>query len=240
MSGLILLAWATSLLGCLLLQPQQLPAGLLGPAVLLRTFLHTGLFIVGHDAMHGTLVPRHRPLNDLLGALVLGLYAALPFRSCRAQHRRHHRATASAHDPDVHPDPGAGVLAWYTRFMAGYLSLPQMACLLAGWALLGLGASRATPAAWANVLLFCTLPLVLSSAQLFLFGTYLPHRDGQRGGHCGDGSHQVRSLRLPPWLSLLACYHFGYHLEHHVAPQLAWYELPRFMAKGSRRPTTGH
>jgi len=38
---------------------------------------------------------------------------------------------------------------------------------------------------------------------------------------------------LPEWLSLLACYHFGYHLEHHQDPQLAWHELPRRRREGA-------
>jgi beta-carotene ketolase (CrtW type) len=27
-------------------------------------------------------------------------------------------------------------------------------------------------------------------------------------------------------LSLLACFHFGYHREHHDNPSLSWYQLP--------------
>jgi len=54
-------------------------------------------------------------------------------------------------------------------------------------------------------------------------GTYLPHR-GQRSPHPEARPH---SLNLPPWLSLLACYHFGYHREHHDRPDLAWFQLPR-------------
>ncbi|SBO44440.1 fatty acid desaturase [Cyanobium sp. NIES-981] len=222
----IILGWLVSLLAGLLQPLQQLSPALVVLSVLARTFLQTGLFIVGHDAIHGVLLPQHRRLNDRIGCFALGLYAALPYRQCRRNHRLHHLAPASPADPDVHPDPHAGVLTWYARFMAGYLSVRQMGALLSGWALLGLVASLVTPTAWLNVLVFCTLPLVLSSAQLFAFGTYLPHR----GGRGRDGAHQVHSLRLPPWLSLLACYHFGYHHEHHAAPSLAWHELPRLAA----------
>jgi len=50
----------------------------------------------------------------------------------------------------------------------------------------------------------------------------LPHRN-QR-----DPLNQCdpESLALPTWLSLLACFHFGYHREHHEHPDLPWYELP--------------
>jgi beta-carotene ketolase (CrtW type) len=76
------------------------------------------------------------------------------------------------------------------------------------------------------VLLFCTVPLLISSLQLFLFGTYLPHRD--RPGE--SNSHHARSLALPVWLSLLACFHFGYHWEHHEFPTMAWFQLPGMRA----------
>ena len=57
--------------------------------------------------------------------------------------------------------------------------------------------------------------------QLFVVGTVLPHR---RAEACGN-RHRAESLALPPWLSLLACYHFGYHWEHHEYPQVPWFGL---------------
>jgi beta-carotene ketolase (CrtW type) len=106
--------------------------------------------------------------------------------------------------------------------MNRYLSCRQFAALLGGWGVVALGASCTLATPIANVLLFCTLPLLLSSLQLFFVGTYLPHR------HQAPASnpHQAISLDWPEWLSLLACYHFGYHLEHHEAPQLCWFQLP--------------
>ena len=105
---------------------------------------------------------------------------------------------------------------WYCQFLMRYLSIGQMAGLLSIWSGLALAY-----AAVVKVLLFCTLPLLLSSLQLFIFGTYLPHRR-QR-----DARNRVPdSLDLPIWLSLLVCFHFGYHREHHENPGLAWHELP--------------
>jgi beta-carotene ketolase (CrtW type) len=226
LATLLVLGWLASLgLGLAWVMHPLPQAGsgfvLIGLAlVLLRSFLQTGLFIVGHDAMHRLLVPGAVGLNDRLGAMVLGLYAALPYGSCRRQHLLHHRHPGEVADPDFHR-PGAGsALAWYGQFMGRYLTGRQMACLLTGWGLLAWCTS--IPA----VLLVCTLPLLLSSLQLFLVGTYLPHRR-PAGQPCGE--HQapaVRSLDLPEWLSLLACFHFGYHREHHLAPQLAWHQLP--------------
>jgi beta-carotene ketolase (CrtW type) len=79
---------------------------------------------------------------------------------------------------------------------------------------------------------------LLSSLQLFLVGTFLPHR-GQdhnpgenQGDDLGEDRHRSISLALPEGLSLLACYHFGYHREHHRAPQLAWHQLPQEYRRG--------
>jgi beta-carotene ketolase (CrtW type) len=58
--------------------------------------------------------------------------------------------------------------------------------------------------------------------QLFVFGTYLPHRIQQQA----DDPQAPASIDHPVWLSLLTCFHFGYHREHHESPQLAWFELP--------------
>jgi beta-carotene ketolase (CrtW type) len=194
--------------------------------VLLRAQLQTGLFIVAHDAMHGLLVPGRTRWNNTMGALALLLYAGLPFSACLRQHQRHHRAPGSAQDPDFPNDLQAGALAWYRQFLARYLSQTQMLLLLASWALvLAITSAVAeVPLAIAfwRVLLFVTLPLLLSSLQLFVFGTFLPHRCQRRPE---QRAHPI-SLNLPPWLSLLACFHFGYHREHHDNPGLSWFELP--------------
>jgi hypothetical protein len=34
--------------------------------------------------------------------------------------------------------------------------------------------------------------------------------------------HNARSSSMPIWLSLLTCYHFGYHWEHHEYPYVPW------------------
>ena len=216
-------AWAASLAVLLPLDGPSLPPALLVLAVLSRAFLQTGLFIVAHDAMHGSLLPGSPGWNDRLGRLALGLYACLPWESCRRNHQRHHQAPASPLDPDHHDGQNRNLLAWYLRFMAKYLSPGQMAALLSGWLVCALLLNGLTPHPMANLLLFWILPLLLSSIQLFLFGTYLPHREGTV---TAVDRHHARSLPLPAALSLLACYHFGYHWEHHEDPQLPWFQLP--------------
>lgn len=222
LSAALVVAWLATLLLSLGLDCARLPWWLLMAVVLVRTELQTGLFIVGHDAMHGVLWPDQRRLNDALGALVLMLYAALPYRRCSINHHRHHRAPASPRDPDCPQGSDSGALGWYYQFMGRYLGPMQMALLLTGWAALACIFAGVTPTAILNLLLFGTLPLLLSSLQLFVFGTYLPHRN-QGQFH---GRQHPQSLDLPPWLSLLACFHFGYHREHHDHPELPWFALP--------------
>ncbi|WP_083891344.1 fatty acid desaturase [Cyanobium gracile] len=216
-------AWLATLVLALLAGPEGWTPLTLGLAIALRTFLQTGLFILGHDAMHRTLVPGSARLNDGLGRLALLLYAGLPYGRCRRHHLRHHRVPGSGRDPDFRRASGDGALRWYARFMGNYLSLGQLVLLLATWLAVAGGLMLLEPGRALAVPTFWVLPLVLSSFQLFLFGTYLPHR-GE--GSTPDGRHAIRTLGYPHLLSLLACYHFGYHREHHAHPTVPWFRLP--------------
>ncbi len=210
----------------------QLPLALVGGAVVLRTMLQTGLFIVAHDAMHSTLWPDRPEANRRIGQLALLLYAALPYERCRRNHVLHHRHAGTHRDPDHHPDGQPSVWRWYGGFMAAYLSPGQLTGLVLSWLVLAALGFRVSASPLLNVLLYGALPTLLSSLQLFVVGTYLPHRGAVP--HRGAGEipgHQPRSLAWPCWLSLLSCYHFGYHWEHHAYPHLAWHELP-----AARRP----
>ena len=111
-------------------------------AVMLRGFLHTGLFIVAHDAMHGVLRPACPEANARWGRLALTLYAGLAYNSCRAKHELHHRFSGGFGDPDVHGAERPGLVAalrWFLHFLGGYLSWEQMARLLGGCGALGVG-----------------------------------------------------------------------------------------------------
>lgn len=232
LNGALILGWGLSLALSLANNTAQEPMWLLVVLILVRTQLQTGLFIVAHDAMHQLLCPRHGRWNDALGACALMLYAGLPYRACCRQHHRHHHHPATDHDPDFPRHQRSNALDWYGQFLGRYLNPRQMTALLAAWSLLVLmtmaGARVPVQLAIVRVLLFATLPLLLSSIQLFVFGTYLPHR-GQRLPQ--RQAHPI-SLNLPPWLSLLACFHFGYHREHHDNPGLSWYKLPAARARG--------
>jgi beta-carotene/zeaxanthin 4-ketolase len=229
---LIVVGWLVSLVALLRGNLTAMPSSWIGvltlcSQILMRTFLQTGLFIVTHDAMHGSLLPAVPRWNHRLGRLALSLYACLPYSSCHKKHLQHHCYPGTSRDPDFHDGVNVHAAVWYLRFMRSYLSMPQICGLAAAWigtaALIAASSPSTPPTLALNIALFWMLPLVLSSVQLFLFGTYLPHRLGQAGE---DGVHHVESLPLPAFLSLVSCYHFGFHLEHHQHPEAAWYELP--------------
>jgi beta-carotene/zeaxanthin 4-ketolase len=187
--------------------------------VLIRTFFHTGLFILAHDAMHGSLIPQSASINQRLGRLALGLYAVLPYERVQANHHKHHQSPGQTGDPDFHNGIQHHPLFWYFQFLGTYVSIKQMAVLIT---VVGLGLAAAIfllNVSVTNCILVWMVPLILSSMQLFCFGTYFPHRNESTG---------PQSTYYPKLLSLLICYHFSYHQEHHLYPDVAWHSLPNY------------
>lgn len=186
-----------------------------------QTFLYTGLFITAHDAMHGTISPRFKGINNFLGALAVGLYALFSIGRLKRAHHDHHDHPATADDPDFHDGDHDHPLAWYLRFMIHYVSFWQILGMAAVFNLL----LYAVGLDLANLLLFWIAPALLSTVQLFYFGTYLPHRRPPQGY---ANAHRASSNDFSPLISFLTCYHFGYHWEHHERPDLPWWALPRY------------
>jgi beta-carotene/zeaxanthin 4-ketolase len=185
--------------------------------VLIRTFFHTGLFILAHDAMHGSLIPSSASINQGLGRLCLGLYAVLPYDRVQTNHHKHHHSPGQPGDPDFHNGIHQHPLFWYFQFLGAYVSITQMTVFIT---VIGCGLAIAIfllHVSVANCILVWMVPLILSSLQLFCFGTYFPHRNESTG---------PQSTYYPNLLSLLICYHFSYHQEHHLYPDVAWYRLP--------------
>ncbi|MGF1507900.1 MAG: fatty acid desaturase [Myxococcota bacterium] len=219
MALLIIGGWSLSLVVLL-----QVP--LVGPwvfvgvpvAVAWMSWLFTGLFITGHDAMHGAITRTHPRLNHALGAVAVAAYAMFDYRLLRRAHFDHHARPARPGDPDWHDGRRPGLLAWFRAFVMRYLRMGQVVRLLVLFWAVQLVVD--TP----NFLLFWALPSVLSVLQLFYFGTYLPHRE-PAGGH--TNRHHAYSTPFGPVTSLVTCFHFGsFHREHHEHPSAPWWRLP--------------
>ncbi len=216
----IIAAWATlHVLGVFFVPLEAGLIWLIVPMVLVQCWLYVGLFIVAHDCMHGSLVPFRPAVNRFVGQLCLTLYAGFDFDKLNRKHHRHHRHSGTADDPDFDETPPHGFWAWYYRFFTEYFGWREYlfisAVVVVYIAVLG--------APLGNVLVFWALPALVSSLQLFTFGTYLPHRP--EADPFAD-RHNARTNRYPWWLSLVTCFHFGYHHEHHLQPGVPWWRLP--------------
>lgn len=218
---IIILTWAISL-GLLLTAVNVPQTSLLRNtiAVLWQTFLYTGLFITAHDAMHGVVLPKQTKINAAIGSFALLAYGLFSYKQLLAAHLDHHHYPASDLDPDFHNGKSMGAIAWYFCFMQRYWNW---------WRFLGL--VMIFPIMHSlfhiceiNLILFWIVPSLMSSVQLFYFGTFLPHRKPDAGY---ADSFRTQSTYFPLVWSFLTCYHFGYHHEHHQYPNLAWWQLPK-------------
>lgn len=185
-----------------------------------QTWLSAGLFIIMHDCIHGSFAPGRTRLNRVVGRLCAGLYACFGYDALEANHHRHHRRPGTADDPDFDARNPRAFARWYLHFFAGYYTHAQILRITTvALIYLALGAGLA------NIILFWAVPALLSSVQLFLFGTWLPHRHADAPF---TDRHNARSTSVG-WLgSLVSCFHFGgFHHEHHLHPALPWWALPQ-------------
>ena len=186
------------------------------------TWLSVGLFIVAHDAMHGAIVPGRPRINAAFGALALMLFAGFSWRKLIVKHMAHHRHAGTDDDPDFSQ---GGPVEWYIAFVRTYFGWREFWVLGSSVILyaLILGPRWRYVAFWA-------VPSILASMQLFIFGTWLPHRPGHDDF---PDRHNARSSQLSDPLSLLTCFHFGgYHHEHHLHPSVPWWRLPTTRQRG--------
>ncbi|WP_069660769.1 fatty acid desaturase [Arcticibacter eurypsychrophilus] len=177
--------------------------------VLVQMHLYTGLFITAHDAMHGT-VSSSSKFNTIIGQICTALYAAFSFKKLLKKHHEHHRYVHSDQDPDYHDGT---YLSWYFSFMKQYMSVMQIVFMAIAFNVLNVWVPES------NLLLFWVAPALLSTLQLFTFGTWIPHH----GDH--DNKHHSSTLEKNHLVGFLSCYFFGYHYEHHEWPAIPWWKL---------------
>jgi beta-carotene ketolase (CrtW type) len=220
MAGVIIGAWLISLIFLLTVEINEIPVPVILLGIIWQTFLYTGLFITAHDAMHGTVFPKNRKANDLIGSLAVKLFALFSYQRMLKKHWEHHRHPASSKDPDFHDGIHPGFIRWYSHFMMSYVTW---------WQILGMAITfnlfiYLCKIETINLVIFWIIPPLLSTFQLFYFGTYLPHREP---GEPFRDDHRARSNDYRVLWSFLSCYHFGYHWEHHEYPHIAWWRLPK-------------
>jgi len=177
--------------------------------LLIQMHLYTGLFITAHDAMHGT-VSANRRLNNAIGQVCTALYACFPYKVLNTKHHEHHRYVHTEKDPDYSE---GNFFVWYLSFIKQYLSWWQVVLMAIIFNILKIWIPES------NLFFFWVLPSLLSTLQLFYFGTWLPHH----GEH--NNKHQSGSQRKNHVLAFLTCYFFGYHYEHHDSPGTPWWRL---------------
>ncbi|WP_154856780.1 fatty acid desaturase [Cyclobacterium xiamenense] len=215
-AGSIILLWATSLV-FLLGYSIDFSDPLVYLAILVQTHLYTGLFITAHDAMHG-VVSTNRKLNHAVGWLAALLFSYNFYWRLFPNHHKHHRFVATDKDPDYHASNR--FIPWYFSFLFSYVNIWQFLLMAGTFNLLKIWIPTE------NLVLFWMLPAVLSTLQLFYFGTYLPHRGEQ------ENAHHSGTLAPNHIWAFVSCYFFGYHYEHHDSPNTPWWRLWR--AKNSR------
>jgi len=191
----------------------------------LACWLFVGLFIVAHDAMHGSLAPGNPKLNAWIGGAIMLAYAGFSFKAMRSAHFEHHRHAGTAADPDFAAAHPSNPVRWYLAFLKRYFGWRSVVFVGAAVAALHFLAGVSV----ANIVVFYGLPAIASSVQLFYFGTFRPHRHAERDF---ADRHRARSDNFGTLASLASCYHFGYHLEHHRRPDIPWWGLPRARREG--------
>lgn len=215
----IILSWISCLIFLFTVDLSK-HIGLILPGFLAQTFLYTGIFITAHDAIHNSILPGRPKFNQAIGAFCLFVYALFPYNKVREKHFSHHRYSGSEKDPDYHDGIHKGFWSWYYRFFSTYITFLQ----ILGMAIIFQVLLHLVSVPLANLLLFWVAPSLVSTAQLFYFGTYLPHREPE-GGY--DNPHHAQSNDYSVLLSFFTCYHFGYHWEHHEYPGTPWWDLPK-------------
>lgn len=223
---IVLLCWAAHLFYSLLLVPVEFSSGWMYVHVLLQAYLYTGLFITGHDAMHG-LVSKRLPVNTIVGWISSLLFAGLSYQKLRTNHYQHHLYPASEKDPDFYAR-SQNFLAWWFVFLKRYATIWQFLFMAITFNVLKIWFDTA------SLIVFWIVPAVLATFQLFFVGTYLPHRKPHQENM---EPHRARSQSGPHWWAMLSCYFFGYHWEHHEMPRVPWWQLYR--EKDKRKQEVG-
>jgi len=185
-----------------------------------QVWLSVGVFIVCHDAMHGSLAPGLPRLNSAIAAPLLMLYAGFGWKRMRDAHFTHHKLSGRKGDPDFAEETPSDFFAWYWTFFKRYFGIRSLVFVHAVVGLYWF----VFEIPFIQIFVLYGAPALLSSLQLFYFGTFRPHHQSDKKPFADR--HNARSNAFHPLASLFTCFHFGYHLEHHRQPDVPWWALP--------------
>lgn len=212
----VILLWLGHLLYLLFVPDVNFNSPMLYLHIIIQTFLYTGLFITAHDSMHGS-VARNRKINNLYGHISTTLFAFLSFRRLSVKHFQHHRHPATDDDPDFSPHSN-NFFVWWFIFFKNYITWQQILLMAIFFNILLIWFTEL------QLITFWIIPAILSTFQLFFFGTYIPHR---KPFTKNMEPHFSRSLPKNHLWAMISCYFFGYHWEHHEKPTIPWWKLYR-------------
>ncbi len=210
----VLVIWLSHLVYSLLYVQVNFANPMFYVHLLIQTYFYTGLFITAHDAMHLN-ISRRKIVNKVIGSIATFFYAGMSYSRLVKNHFKHHKYPGSNNDPDFYVK-SQNFFVWWFSFMIRYTTLTQLIIMAALFNIIKIWAAEI------NVWFFWVVPAILSSIQLFLFGTYLPHRKP----HVDNMEpHKARTQKKNHLWAMLSCYFFGYHFEHHEKPNTPWWKL---------------
>lgn len=221
---LIMVSWLSHLIYILLFQEISVSNIMCWVHLIIQTWLFTGLFITAHDSMHGT-ISRNKGVNYFLGFLATLMYAGMWYPALLKKHKLHHIYSATSGDPDYYTGT-QNFFAWWFAFMKQYLTIWQLLIMAA---LFNIGLLFFTEL---QLIVLWVLPAILSTFQLFYFGTYIPHRLPHNADMLPHNSRTQKRNHL--W-AMISCYFFGYHFEHHASPATPWWKLYRIKDAGLKK-----
>lgn len=182
--------------------------------ILFQGYLYTGLFITGHDAMHGT-ISKNKIINNIFGWMSSLLFAGLSYNKLIKNHFKHHKTPGTEKDPDFNIK-SQNFIIWWIIFLLRYSTVLQILIMAIVFNVLKIWFSEI------SIIFFWIIPAFLGSLQLFYFGTYLPHKYPHTENM---QPHKARTQKRNHLWAMISCYFFGYHHEHHDSPSTPWWKL---------------
>ena len=205
---------------------------------------------IGHDAVHGSLLPKHKKLGLFITLMTSSVILGFMNMGFAARHLDHHRYTNRATDPDTaHYTKYQGVLGKLllarahknlTYIYAAYLAFrgdPHH--MPPGYTLREIRWLVVANAVFVIFWIATYAIIAVHSIPLFMFFVLLPTVSliaatgaltyQQHGGTGGaDPSDPWRTTRsMTSWLWTFLYGGGGFHLEHHLYPLVPFFNLPK-------------